>query len=36
MAAFDRLEKFVEGLPGGAIEDAISVFAMPSKQVRAA
>jgi 2-methylcitrate dehydratase PrpD len=36
MSAFDRLERFVEGLPGGAIEDAMSVFAAPPKQVRAA
>jgi 2-methylcitrate dehydratase PrpD len=36
MAAFDRLERFVEKLPGGAIEDAISVFELISTRARAA
>jgi hypothetical protein len=36
MAAFDRLERFVEKLPAGAIEDAISVFELVSARARAA
>ncbi len=36
MSAFDRLERFVEQLPSGAIEDAISVFALAPSRARAA
>ena len=36
MSAFDRLERFVERLPSGSIEDAISVFALLPRQARAA
>jgi 2-methylcitrate dehydratase PrpD len=36
MSAFDRLERFVEKLPAGAIEDAISVFTLISRQAKAA
>jgi 2-methylcitrate dehydratase PrpD len=36
MSAFDRLERFVERLPQGSIEDAISVFTLAPSQARAA
>jgi 2-methylcitrate dehydratase PrpD len=36
MSAFDRLERFVERLPQGSIEDAISVFKLAPSQARAA
>jgi hypothetical protein len=36
MSAFDRLERFVERLPLGSIEDAISVFTLAPSQARAA
>ncbi len=36
MAAFDRLERFVERLPAGSIEDAISVFALAPRSTLAA
>jgi hypothetical protein len=36
MSAFDRLERFVERLPQGSIEDAISVFTLAPLQARAA
>jgi 2-methylcitrate dehydratase PrpD len=36
MSAFDRLESFVERLPQGSIEDAISVFTLAPSQARAA
>ncbi len=36
MSAFDRLERFVERLPQGAIDDAISVFTLAPSQARAA
>lgn len=36
MAAFDRLERFVESLPAGSIEDAISVFTLVPRHSRAA
>ena len=36
MSAFDRLERFVERLPQGSIDDAISVFTLAPSQARAA
>jgi hypothetical protein len=36
MSAFDRLERFVERLPQGVIDDAISVFTLAPSQARAA
>jgi hypothetical protein len=36
MSAFDRLERFVERLPQGSIDDAISVFKLAPSQARAA
>jgi 2-methylcitrate dehydratase PrpD len=36
MSAFDQLERFVERLPQGAIDDAISVFTLAPSQARAA
>lgn len=36
MAAFDRLEAFVDHLPEGAIEDAIAAFSVPVDQRQAA
>jgi 2-methylcitrate dehydratase PrpD len=36
MAAFDRLETFVDRLPGGAIQDAIEAFSLPAEQRQAA
>ena len=36
MSAFDRLEHFVERLPQGAIDDAVSVFTLAPSQARAA
>ena len=36
MSAFDRLERFVERLPQGSIEDAISAFTLAPSQARAA
>ena len=36
MSAFDRLERFVERLPQGSIEDAISVFTLAPSRARAA
>ncbi len=36
MSAFDRLERFVERLPLGSIEDAVSVFTLAPSHARAA
>ncbi|MGD0722414.1 MAG: MmgE/PrpD family protein [Roseiarcus sp.] len=36
MAAFDRLERFVENLPKGSIADAVSVFALAPGRAQAA
>jgi hypothetical protein len=36
MTAFDRLEAFVDRLPGGSIEDAIGAFSLPVEQRQAA
>jgi hypothetical protein len=36
MSAFDWLERFVERLPQGLIDDAISVFTLAPSQARAA
>jgi 2-methylcitrate dehydratase PrpD len=36
MSAFDRLERFVERLPQGSIDDVISVFTLAPSQARAA
>ena len=35
-AAFDRLERFVENLPAGSIDDAVSVFTLVPRRSRAA
>lgn len=36
MAAFDRLERFVQNLPAGSIDDAVSVFSLAPRRSREA